>query len=161
MTKKPTPDFAKRIPPAAGEKIVELRKREDLTPEQLAALDRLATYEVMHTEVWQRLPPRAAGMEGQIIEWTIIGVRLASAQRPPFPKSKAKIHEYVVKYPPILTAQDAAWRARSLVEAMDQNRQNAEEIWATHTQQMSDGQARSYLEVRNIVEWLTHFFEVL
>src|SRR5262245_19032469 len=107
MTTKRTPDFLKGMPSAARDKILEWRQLEDLTPEELDVLDRLATYEVMHTEVWQSLPPSAAGMEGRIIDWTVAGLRLVDAT---FPKNKAK-SEHLAKY----RARDAATLASNLL----------------------------------------------
>jgi hypothetical protein len=179
MTTKPTPDFPDWIPSAARDKILEWRQLEDSTPEELDVLDRLATYEVMHTEVWQSLPPSAAGMEGRIIDWTVAGLRLADAT---FPKNKAK-SEHLAKYRARRTVQDAATLASNLLEAMDENRQNAERTWEAYSQttwrkgyeqlrqlygkqivEMVDLHAvrptLSYLEARNVVEWLTHFFKV-
>jgi hypothetical protein len=149
-------------------------------PKELAVLDRLATYEAMNTEVWQRLPASAAGMEGRIIDWTVAGLRLAAAT---FPGNKAK-SEHLAKYRAKWTVQDAATLASNLLEAMDENRQNAEGTWKAYSQttwcrgyeqlrrlygkqivEMVDLRAvrptLSYLEARNIVEWLTHFFKVL
>jgi hypothetical protein len=166
MTTKPPPDFPRWIPSAARNKILELRQRlrqrEDSTPEELAVLDRLATSYVMRTDVWQKLPPRAAGMEGLIIEWTLIGSGLAAAAiRPPITKNKAEIAKHLTKYPTKRTAQDAATVARILLKAMVENRQDAEGIWEAYTQITWRGQRLSYLEARNIVEWLAYFFEVL
>jgi len=164
MTTKPTPDFPDWIPPAARDRILDLRQREVVSmPEELAMLDRLANREAMHTEVWQRLPPSAAGMEGWIIDWTVAGLRLAApaiATRAPFPKNKAEFAERLVNYPG-WTVQDAATLARHLLEAMDENCQEAEGTWAAYSQTMWPGQTLSYLEARNIVERLPHFFEVL
>jgi len=153
MTTKSTPDFPDWIPSAARDKILELRQREDSTPEELAVLDRLATYEVMHTEVWQRLPPSAVGMEGRIIEWTVVGLGLAATTRPPFPKNKVEIAEPLAKYP---RAQDAATLAGNLLKAIDENRQSTEGLWEAYTRTKL-----SYLEARNIVEWLAYFFDLL
>jgi hypothetical protein len=122
---------------------LELQQREDSTPEEFAALDRLATYEVMRTEVWQRLPESAAGMEGRIIDWTVIGLRLAAAIRPPFPKNKVQFAEHLAKYPARSPDQSAATLARTLVEAMDENRQDAEGIWEEYLQTMWRGQTLS------------------
>jgi hypothetical protein len=171
--------MTKKIPPAARNRILVWRQRDDVTPEELAVLDRLATYEVMHTEVWQRLPPSAAGKEGRIIDWTLTGLRLAAAR---FPKTKAE-SEYVARLGARWTAQDAATRASSLLEAMDEKRQYAEGTWEAYSQttwregyeqlrqlygkqvEMVDLRAvrptLSYLEARNIVEWIAHFFKVL
>ena len=124
-------------------------------------LDRVAAYELMHTGVWQRLPPSAAGLESWIIDWTVVGLRLAAAMRPPFPKNKAEFAEHLAKYPARWTAQSAATLARTLVEAMDENRQDAEGIWEEYLRTTWRGQTLSYLEARNFVEWLSHFLEVL
>jgi hypothetical protein len=177
MTTKPAPDFPSWIPSAARDTILELRQRADLTPEQLAALDRLANSdcELMHTEVWQRLPPSAAGKEGRIIVWTVLGLGFAAAIRPPFPKNRAEAAKHLAKYPDRWPARDAATLASSLLEAMDENRQDAEgtrlgpfgpdlidsTIWEAYLQTMCPGQKLSYLEARNIVERLALFFEVL
>lgn len=148
-------------------------------PEELAVLDRLATYEVMHTEVWQRLPPSTAGTEGRVIDWTVAGLRLAAAT---FPKNKAE-SEHLAKLRARWTAQDAATRASSLLEAMDEKRQYAEGTWEAYSlttwrkgyeqlRQLYGKQVEmvdlrpvrptlSYLEARDIVEWLAHFFKVL
>jgi hypothetical protein len=164
MATKLTPAFPDWIPPAARDRILDLRQREIASmPEESAMLDRLATYEEMHTEVWQKLPPSAAGMEGWIIDWTVAGLRLAAAMKPtrlPFTKRKAQFAERLVNYPG-WTAQDAATLARTLLEAMDENRQYAEGTWDAHSQTTWPGRTLSYLEARNIVDRLTHFFEVL
>jgi hypothetical protein len=180
MTAKSTPDFPRWIPSAARDRILELRQGVVSTPEELVLLDRLATYEVMRTEVWQKLPPSAVGMEGRIIDWTVAGLRLAAAR---FPKNKAE-SERLAKYRARWTARDAATLASNLLEAMDENRQNAEGTWEAYSQaawrkgyeqlrrlygkeivEMVDLRAvrptLSYQEARNIVEWLTHFFKVL
>jgi hypothetical protein len=100
-------------------------------------------------------------MEGRIIEWTIVGLglaeaRLAAAIRPPFPKNKAEIAEHLAKYPTRWTARDAATLAGNLLKAMDENRQSTEGLWEAYTRTKL-----SYLEARNIVEWLAYFFDVL
>jgi hypothetical protein len=179
MTTKPTPDFPRWILSEARNRILVWRQREDVTPEELALLDRLATDEVMHTEVWQRWPPSAAGKEGRTIDLTVTGLRLAAAA---FPKNKAE-SEYRARLSARWTAQDAATRASSLLEAMDEKRRYAEGTWEAYSQttwreryeqlrqlygkqvEMVDLRAMrptlSYLEARNIVEWLAHFFKVV
>ena len=101
MTAKSTPDFPRWIPSAARDRILELRQGVVSTPEELVLLDRLATYEVMRTEVWQKLPPSAVGMEGRIIDWTVAGLRLAAAR---FPKNKAE-SERLAKYNRLLAIE--------------------------------------------------------
>jgi hypothetical protein len=129
--------------------------------------------------VWQKLPPSAAGKKGRIIDWTLTGLRLAAAA---FPRNKAE-SERLARLSARWTVQDAATRASSLLEAMDEKRQYAERAWKAYSQktwregyeqlrqlygkqvEMADLRAvrptLSYLEARNIVEWLAHFFKVL
>jgi hypothetical protein len=66
--------------------------------------------------------------------------------------------DYAAKYPPILTAESAAVRAGLLLEAMDEQRQNAEGLWQEYAQRMWGEQTFSYRNARNIVAWLEHFF---
>jgi hypothetical protein len=163
MITVPKLKFRGWVPAAAREKILELSQREDLTPDRLAVLYRLATRDLMRTGVWQKLPPSAAGMEGQIIEWIVLGLELAAAAQPlPPPRRKGttkseyyqKLHRYYTKkVPRIFTAQDAAYRARWLLNAMDAIRGNAETVW--------DEQTLSYAAARNVVERLEQFFERL
>jgi hypothetical protein len=160
MIATPKLQIPKWVPPAAGEKILEWWNRLASTLEQLAVLRRLAKHDLMR-DVWQKLPPAAAGREGEIVEWTIIGQRMAASPVRPIPSraTNEELSEHLQKYKLFpTTARSAATVARSLLDAMREIRQNAEIFWA---EVLRGNQPGSYSQALDYVATLAHVFEVM
>src|SRR5262249_46724734 len=122
-------------------------------PKTRQILHRLATYERMRTDVWQRLPNAAVGFEGRVIDWTVDGLSWAAAFRPPYPTTKAGIAEHVSKYPPPPSLVSAAFYGRQLIEEMDGILRDSDADWGYWHSLL--------LQARTHVEFLARFFELL
>jgi hypothetical protein len=110
--------FERWVPHQARQKLSELYVQNHLTTDDRAILERLAGHPAMNTSVWKKLPHKPPDMQGRIIGWAFSCATVAAAQRPPFPRKKSDLFEYLQKYPPVLTAENAATRALILHEAM-------------------------------------------
>jgi hypothetical protein len=79
------------VPEAARRRINELRETPlGADEENCRLLTRLATYEVMRTEVWGKLPSVPKDFERCIIDWAFAAFTLFPVLRRPFPKTKSK-----------------------------------------------------------------------
>jgi hypothetical protein len=122
--------FERWVPEAARQRISELRALPTLTDDHHRLLDRLATYPAMRTGVWEKLPPSEKGAENFIVLWAFIGAHFAAACRPPWPRRKEEIPEYLQKYLPIVNSEVAAGYALMLRDAMKATRDHAREAWS-------------------------------
>jgi hypothetical protein len=94
------------VPEAARRCINELRKTPLGMDDEIGGglLTRLATYEVMKTEVWGKLPSVPNDFEANIITWAFRAFTVFPALRRPIPKKKSKIIElagHQAKHPPL------------------------------------------------------------
>jgi hypothetical protein len=123
--------FERWVPNAARSVIVELKALRSLTPADHAIVDRLAHHPSMRTDVWARLPPEPAGVEGTIIELTLMAARMALMQRPPFPARGKKAREaYLLKkYPQPLTPDNAEGFARWLIQSLNEISGEMRDLW--------------------------------
>jgi hypothetical protein len=131
MTDRHHAAFERWVPEVARQRISELRALPTLTADDHRLLDRLATYPVMRTEVWEKLPPSAKGAEGFIILWVFLAARFAADHRPPLPRRKEEIPRYLQKYPPTYTPENAAAFASMLLDAMKTTSYHAQECWTS------------------------------
>ena len=110
--------IARWTPDAARTAITELLALEGLTARYRDILTRLATYETMKTDVWDKLPPSPPDQQGLIIQWSLEAAYYAAEIRPPKPKTKKALEVWHQKYPPILSAEDvqsAAARLKGII----------------------------------------------
>jgi hypothetical protein len=142
------------VPPTARQKISELRALPTLSDDNRRLLDRLATYPMMRTGVWEKLPPAAKGAEDFIIEWAFIGAQFVAAYRPPWPRRKKQLGEYLRKYPPIFAPENVAAYASMLLDAMKATSHRAKEGWSS----LWSGDPRvTFEDVVSIVEHIATF----
>jgi len=88
--------FPRWVPQAARNKITELYASPLATSDVIRdLLKRLATYEAMKTEVWEKLPPQPKGFEGTIINWVFFAYVEFLRLRGPDPKTWAKYSEWL------------------------------------------------------------------
>ena len=137
--------FESWVPKAAQTKLSELRTLSSLTADEHCLLDRLATYAVMRTEVWGKLPEETKGAEGIIIGWVFFAARLAAAHRPPPPRKKKDLLQYIQKYPSVLDAENAAIRASWLLDAMKATNEDARASWPGN-EQLTFDEALAFVE---------------
>jgi hypothetical protein len=137
--------FEAWVPKAAQQKVLELRTLGNLTADDHCLLDRLATYAVMRTDVWGKLPEEAKGSEDIIIGWAFSAAKFAAAYRPPRPRKKKELLQYLQKYPSIPNAESAAIRAEWLLEAMKATNEDARRSWPGNEQLTLD-EALAFIE---------------
>jgi hypothetical protein len=158
MADKHQAAFKSWVPQAARQKISELRAIPNLTESDRRLLDRLANYPVMRTEVWEKLPLSAKRAEDFIVGWVFYAAQFGAAYRPPLPRRRGQIPEYLRKYPPILTPEIALDRALMLVDAMKTTNHYAKEAWPS----LWSGDRRvTFEEAVSIVENLATFYRRL
>src|SRR5262249_3558106 len=131
MADKNQSAFETWVPPAARQKISELRALTDLADDDHRLLDRLATYPLMRTAVWERLPHTTKGAEDFVIWWAFIGGRSAAAYKPPLPRRAKQIGEHLQKYPYTFDAEDVADSASQLLVAMNATSHHASGWWSS------------------------------
>jgi hypothetical protein len=93
-----TAKFEAWVPQAARKRINELCTMPfaiDDTNRRL--LERLATYLLMKTDVWEKLPSEPQGIEGTIIDWAYSAYTIFPALPRPYPKTKAKWREWATR----------------------------------------------------------------
>ena len=100
------------VPEADRHRISKLWKESWVDATGHAVLRRLATYDAMKTEVWEKLPPEPKGLEINIIEWALHAFTIFRWFSRPIPKTKAKQIEWakhLKKYPPASPKTASSW----------------------------------------------------
>lgn len=72
----------KWVPEAASRRLAELMLDPSLRADDRELLERLAIYDAMKTDVWERLPSDPAGVENEIIDWAYYSVTSFSSLIP-------------------------------------------------------------------------------
>jgi hypothetical protein len=184
MSTIPKLEFRKWVPTAAQTEILKWWELA-ATPKQRAVLRRLTSDDRMLTEVWQPLQklPAAAGREGEIMEWTILGERKAANYQSPLPSRPTleQVRNYLqehkrsfsptasaarlarslrleMKYKRMLptAAESAAEAARRLFDTMHEVRQKAEVFL-----QSSGAETAAYARALEQVAVIAQFFDLL
>jgi hypothetical protein len=105
------------VPGAARRRIIDLRAQPWLDDKGGGLLARLATYDVMKTDVWKKLPPEPQHVEGNIIDWAFKAFTIFPRLRRPIPKTMSKMREWakqIEKYPPLPEPRFVAFSALEL-----------------------------------------------
>jgi hypothetical protein len=97
--------FPAWVPQAAEHRISELWATPlGLHDRVRAFLERLATYPVMKTDVWEKLPHEPAGVEPNLVDWSFFAFTIFPNLRRPYPKTAPKLREWakhIENYPPL------------------------------------------------------------
>jgi hypothetical protein len=89
-------DYVPATPATVKETIEALLDVPDLNPSLRAAIERLATSFPEMNDLWRdMIPAEPAGMEGSIISRTLFAYERALALRPPIPRTRAALSEYL------------------------------------------------------------------
>jgi hypothetical protein len=141
---------------AAHKTISELVKQQSLGDDK-RLLNRLRDHPEMRTDVWRKLPAIAQpDIADRIIRWAFYGYKVAHAYaRPPFPKDKKKIADYLAKYPSIPTSESAFIRAEGFCEAMDATRGDAEDRWDSLSPEVT------FQRIYRLVQRIAAFYRAL
>jgi hypothetical protein len=86
--------FPSWVPELARARITDLYAAPWLHDDGRALLSRLATYPVMKTEVWEKLPSEPKGAEGEIIDRVVHAVTIFPRLPRPYPKAAGKWREW-------------------------------------------------------------------
>jgi hypothetical protein len=79
------------VPKTASDRLNQLHARSLGQDERAAKLlERLATYPIMKTEVWKRLPRDPAADQGQIIDWVFDAFTIFPRLLRPFPRNSKR-----------------------------------------------------------------------
>jgi len=95
-------------------------------------LERLATYEVMRTDVWERLPSEPKEIQGDIVSWVVFAVLMFPRLRRPHPKKSSEWHEWLkhyYQYPPLPSGEDMSAFALVLLENMRKIKTETDLCW--------------------------------
>jgi hypothetical protein len=103
----PAVEIAPWTPDAAKKVITEWLALEGLIQRYRDILTRLATYETMKTDVWEKLPPDPPGQQGLIIQWSLETAGYAAMIRQLKRKNKKALAAEDV--------QDAAARLKGMI----------------------------------------------
>lgn len=121
---------------------------------------RLATYDTMQTDVWQKLPNSFEDAEGNIIEAAYFGVQFWAfrpKRRPPPGAKWKRWKDYAASLEegPIITPHSARDAAQLLLTEIGLLKDDARQVWGT----MWPGpQSTSYEQACDLVEHLHTFF---
>jgi hypothetical protein len=99
------------VPEAARVKLTELFDADNTRDVVPGLLERLATYPVMKSEVWEKLPSELKESEGSIIEWAYLARALFPFFTFPHARTRADQLEWVRqirRYPPLSSPKNAA-----------------------------------------------------
>ena len=122
MTVTPAVEIAPWTPDAAKKVITEWLSLEGLIPRYRDILTRLATYETMKTDVWDKLPPSPPDQQGLIIPWSLDAAGYA-----------AMIRQLKRKNKRALAAEDvqdaAAWLRGMIIEYFPYGAAHWVELW--------------------------------
>jgi hypothetical protein len=95
-------------------------------------LERLATDEVMKTEVWERLPSEPKGIQGNIVDWVFFAVLIFPRLPRPYPKTKAgwrELAELYQKNSPLPSAESLSDLASLLLDEMRKIKTETDLCW--------------------------------
>lgn len=106
------------VPAVAAAQINKQLADHAATPAMCGLLNRLATYEVMKTDVWEKLPAECLPSAGWVINSVCLAYDTAMAIKPPLPKRKEDWTDYIQKYPVQSSCGELASLAKVLEEGM-------------------------------------------
>jgi len=149
------------VPKAARERIEKLWTAPWLTDAGRAKLHRLATYPLMKTDVWGRLPKEPADQEGDIIEWTVRAPRLFWLKHRKRPKKKAQLIDHLIRKPPITTPDFVMWAACILRDSMWSLRADTGELWHDHWKGDPNIDPDKALEfIQHVIDFYATYWEI-
>jgi hypothetical protein len=119
------------VPKSAGERLKKLHA-QDQGEAEARLLERLAAYEAMKTDVWEKLPSDSD--HGQIIDWTFSAVTILPKLRRPYPKGGGKnawtrwgaLRE---KLEPLTDPAQISWEVHFVWESILKEKDDLEHYW--------------------------------
>jgi hypothetical protein len=124
--------FPAWVPEPARRRIKALREAPPASNGIDDLLERLATYEVMKTDVWERLPSEPKEIQGDIVGWVVFAVSMFPKLRRPPPKKKAEWSEllkHYQKYPPLPSAEGISGLADALSDSIRKVKTETDVCW--------------------------------
>jgi hypothetical protein len=122
--------FKAGVPESARRRINALHETLPASTGLHGLLERLATYELMKTDVWARLPSEPKEIQGDIVEWVVFAVLMFP--RGPAPKKRAEWPEWqkhYQKYPPLPSLEGISGLAVALLESMRRLKTETDLCW--------------------------------
>jgi hypothetical protein len=124
-----SPHIPRWVPKGAASRITERLAEPGLTLAVKELLTRLATYDAMKTEVWGKLPPNPPEMEGRIIDFVCLALNEADGLRPPWPRKREDVAEYLRQYPTKFSYAEMGRLAEVLGSEMTQQGSTSRTYW--------------------------------
>jgi hypothetical protein len=124
--------FPAGVPERARQRINALREAPPASDGIDDLLERLATYEVMRTDVWERLPSEPKEIQGDIVSWVVFAVLMFPRLTRPHPKKRSEFPEWLKhyqKYPPLPSGESISGLALALLESMHKVKTETDLCW--------------------------------